>query len=77
MSFLKREQAKAQGASIVSYAPVIQSFASLSEDEQRRLRVKFDIAYFVATELLTFQKYPRICDLEARHGIDLGSSYLR
>ena len=54
MNLLKREQAKAQGASIASYAPIAQSFASLSEDEWRRLRVKFDIAYFVATEQLGF-----------------------
>ena len=78
MNLLKRERAKAQSASIhvASYAPIAQSVASLSEDEWRRLRVKFDITYFVATEQLAFRKYPRICDLEARHGVALSSSYL-
>ena len=48
----------------------------LSEDERRKLRAKFDIAYFVATEHLAFWKYPRNCELEASHGVNLGSSYL-
>ena len=30
----------------------------------------------MATEQLAFRKYPRICKLEARHGVNLGSSYL-
>ena len=59
-----------------SYAPIAQSLSFLSEDEWRRLKAKFDIAYFVATEQLAFRKYPRICELEARHGVDLGRSYL-
>ena len=53
-----------------------QSFAFLSEDEWRRLRMKCETAYFVATEQLAFCKYPRISDLEERHGVHLGNSYL-
>ena len=37
---------------------------------------KFDIAHFVATEKLSFLQYSQICDLEAHHGVDLGTSYL-
>lgn len=33
---------------------------------------KVDIAYFVATEQLTFCKYPKICEPEATHGVNLG-----
>ena len=40
------------------------------------MRKKFDVAYFVATEQLAFRKYPQICALEMKHGVDLGSSYL-
>ena len=54
----------------------MQSLNSLPEDERRKLRAKFNIAYFVATEQLAYRKYPRICELEARHGVHLGSSYL-
>ena len=31
---------------------------------------------FVATEKQPFTKYPKICELEARHGVDLGISHL-
>ncbi len=30
----------------------------------------------MATEQLAYRKYPRICQPEARHGVNLGSSYL-
>ena len=30
----------------------------------------------MATEQLAFRKYPKICELEARHGVNLGNSYL-
>jgi len=33
--------------SVATYAPIAQSLNTLSEDEQKRLRAKFDIAYFV------------------------------
>ena len=36
---------------------------------------KFDIAYFVAFEQLSFTKYSGLCELETRHGVDLGSAY--
>ncbi len=76
MNLHKKEQAQAQGASVASYAPIARTLTSLPEDERKRLRAKFDIAYFVATEQLAYRKYPRICELEARHGVNLGSSYL-
>ena len=34
------------------------------------------MVYFVANKQLAFWKYLRIYDLEARHGVHLGSSYL-
>lgn len=71
-------QAQGQGVSVAAYmyALIAQSFNSLSEDECRMLRVKFNIAYFVTTEQLAFHKYPRICKLKARHGVNPFSSYL-
>ena len=58
--------------SVASYVPIVRSLNTLSEDERRRLRAKFDIAYFVATKQLAYRKYPRICELEARHEVNLG-----
>lgn len=43
----------------------------LPEDTKAKLKVKFDIAHFVAMEKLAFAKYPRLCELEAHHGVDV------
>ena len=37
-----------------SYAPIARALHRLSDEERARLRRKFDIAYFVATEKLSF-----------------------
>ena len=36
---------------------------------------KFDNAYFEATQRLAFTKYVALCGLEARHGVNVGTSY--
>ena len=36
---------------------------------------KFEICYAMAKEKIAFQKYPTLHDLEAHHGVDLGTSY--
>ena len=59
-----------------SYAPIAQAFNKLSDDEREKLRVKFDIAYFIATENLPYTKYPKLCELETRHGVRVGTSYV-
>ena len=59
MNLLRKEQAQPQGASVASYAPIAQSLNTLSEDERRMLRTKFDITYFVATEHFAYLKYPK------------------
>ena len=56
--------------------PLVKAFTTIGMDEKQMLRKKFDIAYFVATEKMAFTKYPRICELEKRHDVELGVSYL-
>ncbi len=34
-----------------------------------------NLLYFLVIEKLLFRKYPRLCELEARHGVSIGSSY--
>ena len=50
---------------------------TLSEDNKDRLRKKFDVAYFVANSKLTFSSYAAIYKLETRHGVDIGTSYVK
>ena len=75
MSLLKKQRAEASGLGPASYAPIAKAFNTLSEDEREKLKVKFDIAYFIATEKIAFTKYPKICDLEACHGVCVGATY--
>ena len=58
------------------YMPIVQSLSSISEQERQKLRIKFNIAYFIATEQLAYQKYPKLCELQTKLGMNLGSSYL-
>ena len=76
MSLLKKHRAKSAGLGPSSYAPIAQAFNKLSDEEREKLRCKFDIAHFVATENLPLTKYPKICELEAHHGVHLGTSYI-
>ena len=43
-----------------------------AEDKVKR---KFDIAYWLVKENLAFSKMASFCDMEVRHGVDLGSGY--
>ena len=74
MSLLNKQRAESLGLGLAYYAPIAKALNTLSEDEIERLKVKFDIAYFVATEKLPYMKYPKICELEARHGVKIGTS---
>ena len=75
MLLFMKEQSRSAGLGPQSYAPIVRSLSALPEDRKANLRVKFDIAHFVATEKLAFTKYPRICALEAQHGVDVGTAY--
>ena len=74
MLLLKKWRAESSGLGPASYAPIANAFNTLPEDERERLKVKFDVTYFVAMEKLSFTKYPKICELEA-HGVHVGTSY--
>ena len=56
MSLLNKQRAESLGLGLASYAPITKALNTLSEDERERLKVKFDIAYFVATEKLPYTK---------------------
>ena len=57
MSLLQREAAAAAGQSSTSNAPIVVVLTSLFRDERVRLRRKFDIAYWLAVEKISFQKF--------------------
>ena len=42
----RRDLARSKGLGATAYAPIAQALTTLSEDEQSKLRLKFDIAFF-------------------------------
>ena len=65
-----------QGIGCHCLRPNSQSSPMLPEDDRKQLRHKLEVAYFVATEKVSFKKDPKLCELEARHGVDVGTTYV-
>ena len=63
MILLTEEQAVSMGQGSSTYTPIARVLHRLPDTAMTRLRVKFDIAHFVATEKLAFSKYPALCEL--------------
>ena len=64
-------------SSVVEYAPIAKAFtkANINEATKAKLKRKFDVAYIIAKENLSFAKMKSICELEERYGTDLGAGY--
>ena len=58
MEIKQREQAQAKGQSLVALpGSITEAFSKIGEQKRSRLKVKFDIAYFVAVEKMAFTNY--------------------
>ena len=68
---------KQQSSNVVEYAPIARCFAHASIDEATREKIKkkVDIAYMIAKEKMAFTKMKPICELQERHGVNLGNGY--
>ena len=75
MSHLRTAQAKASSEPVTSYAPIARALLMLDEPERARMRRKFDVCFLMANEGIAFEKFPSLCELEARHEVDLGHAY--
>ena len=76
MNLERKRLAQSLDESPASYAPIARVLTTISPEEMDRLKVKFDIAYFIAKENIAFTKYGKLCELEARHSVKIGTSYL-
>ena len=76
MNLERKCLAQSVDESPASYAPIAWALTVISPEEMERLRVKFDIAHFIAKENIAFTKYGKFCELDVRHGVKIGSSYL-
>ena len=68
---------KQRATSVFEYAPIVAALLQPSMDDATRERTKrkFDIAYMIARQNLSFTKMKAVCELEERHGAELGQGY--
>ena len=71
MLLLRKSQAQAKGLDASTYTPIAKALHQISEGDGKTLRVKFDIAHFIATQQLAFTNYSTLCQPEAKHGVDV------
>ena len=71
MVLLKKEQSQ----NICDYSPLARSFFHMDSEAEAKIKRKFDLAYVMAKENIAFTKMKPLCQLEERHGVDLGETY--
>lgn len=55
--------------------PVGKAMASVSGETKDRVEKLVDIAYVLAQEEIAFNKFPKLVELEKRHGVEIGETY--
>ena len=60
---------KQQSTDVCAYVPIA------SCNGQQTVEQKFNIAFLIAEENMALTKMKAICELEERHGVDLGTAY--
>ena len=66
---------KSQSRSVTDYAPIAKALSTLGSEAEEKLMKKFEIAYLICKEGMAFLKMGPLCQLEEKHGVDLGSGY--
>ena len=66
---------KEQSQNICDYSPLARSFFHMDSEAEAKIKRKFDLAYVMAKENIAFTKMKPLCQLEERHGVDLGETY--
>ena len=68
---LRKSQTQCSGLHSSVHAPIAKTLNQMSEGDKKTLRIKFDIAHFVALQRLALTNYPAVCWLEAKDGVDV------
>ena len=59
----------------IQATPIARALHRIDSATLTTMKRKFDIAYFIAKEGLPFTKMAPLCQLEERHGVNLGTGY--
>ena len=67
---------KSRSKNAVEYAPIAKALSTLDPDTASKMKRKFEIAYMLCKEGLAFTKMEAVCELEEKHGVNLGTGYM-
>jgi len=63
MKLQNMDEAQRKGTDKTVLMPIVEALNTLSEEQYKKIRRKFDTAYFIAIEQMAYQKYPKLCQL--------------
>ena len=66
---------KEQSSDVCDYSPIARAFYKMDKTAEGKIKKKFDVAYMMAKEGIAFYKMESLCQLQERHGVDLGECY--
>ena len=66
---------KSQSVPVTDYAPIVEALSTLDLRTEAILMQKFNFAYIICKDGFAFTKMSTLCELEEKHGVDLGSGY--
>ena len=66
---------KSRSSDVTEYAPIAKALSTLDADTETKLKRKFEIVYLICKEGMAFTKMAPLCELEEKHGVDLGAGY--
>lgn len=66
---------KSISSDATEYAPIAKALSTLDSETEAKVKRKFEIACLICKEGLAFTKMSALCQLEEKHGVDLGAGY--
>ena len=64
---------KSQSHDVTKYAPIAKTLSTLDAVSEEIIKKKFDVACLICKEQLAVTKMASLCELEEKHGVNLGS----
>ena len=66
---------KDRGVDVREYAPIARALSTMDEASSEKMKKKFEVAFMIAKNNMSMTKMKPVCELEERHGVDLGQGY--
>ena len=57
------------------YVPIVRALSVMDDASRQTLKKKFEVVFTIAKNSMAMMKMKPICELEERHGVDLGQGY--